>query len=336
MAERAFLDLARVRASGRRALLATVVRGVGPTYRRPGSSAVICEDGEVIGAISGGCLESDVLEAAARVFAGGPPLLLDYDTTGPDDLIWGTGSGCGGRVQILVAGVADELLREVVDHLCTGRSHVVTTVIEPGPALGQRMVGAPDSPEELCWYSEGESLFHQRIHPPTTLLICGAGDDCRPVASLATSVGCRVIVVDHRKAWATPERFPGAEQVEVCEPGELLRRVDLWPGSYAVILSHQFARDKEYLQVLLRQPLAYVGLLGSRQRSSHLLAELLAESPELAPLVAERLRAPVGLDVGADGPQEIAAAIIAELLAHRSGRSGRPLACLGETVPESA
>lgn len=104
-ADHAFLDLDAVRRSGQRAVLATVVAAVGPAYRRPGASAVIVEDGRVIGAISGGCLESDMVELARSVFADGRPRILDYDTAGEQDLLWGTGTGCGGRVQVLVAPV---------------------------------------------------------------------------------------------------------------------------------------------------------------------------------------------------------------------------------------
>lgn len=332
MADNAFLELERVRRAGRRALLATVVRGVGPTYRRPGASAVIAEGGEVIGAISGGCLESDVIEAAARIFAGGPPRLLEYDTAAEEDLIWGTGSGCGGRVHVLVAPVADDLLAAVAGRLRSGRPAVVETVIAPGASLGRRRLapeGAPAPGGAVAgapfWYSDEGTVFHQVVLPPVTLILCGAGDDARPVARLAAAAGFRVIVVDHRRAWATPERFPAAEQVVACDPDELGARVEIRPGSFAVLLTHHYYKDLEHLKVLLSHPVAYVGLLGARERSRRLVQQLLADRPDLRAAARAVLQAPVGLDIGADGPEEIALAIVAEMVARRAGRPGLPL-----------
>ncbi len=334
MADNAFLELDRIRRSGRRALLATVVRGVGPTYRRPGAAAVVIEDGTVVGAISGGCLESDVLETAAQIFAGGPPRLLDYDTAGEDDLIWGTGSGCGGRVQVLVAPVPDDLLAEVVERLRRGQSTVVATVIAPGPDLGRRRLGSDAPVGTPYWYTDDETVFQQVVQPPVTLLVCGAGDDARPVAQLASTAGFRVIVTDHRPAWATPQRFPDAEEVVVCAVDELAERVSLRPGSFAVLLTHHYFKDLEHLKTLLSQPLEYIGLLGARERSRRLLQQLLEERPDLRTAAKDRLQVPVGLDIGADGPQEIALSIVAEMVARRAGRPGIPLMTVRGPVVE--
>ncbi|HYG59880.1 MAG TPA: XdhC family protein, partial [Symbiobacteriaceae bacterium] len=142
-------------------MLATVVFGSGPTYRRPGASAVIAEGGEVIGAVSGGCLDSDIRESAEQVMAGGSPRLLDYNTAGPEDLLWGTGSGCGGQVRILVAGVDDTLLKAVVDTLDRGEPVTLDTVVTPGPDLGRRLVVRSDASAE-------SGIFRQTLQPPVT------------------------------------------------------------------------------------------------------------------------------------------------------------------------
>lgn len=326
MADNALLDLARVRRAGRPALLATVVKGVGPTYRPPGAAAVVVAGGEVIGAISGGCLETDVLAVAEEVLAGGPPRLLEYDTAAEEDLIWGTGSGCGGRVQVLVAPVPDDLLDQVAAALEAGRPVTLETVIAPGPDLGRRWLGAPPAAGSPPYgYREAERIFCQVVQPPVTFILCGAGDDARPVARLAAAAGFRVVVADHRPAWATPARFPEAVQVVACHPEELAERVEIRPGSFAALLTHHYYKDLENLKVLLSHPVAYVGLLGARERSRRLVVQLLADRPDLAAAARAALRAPVGLDIGADGPQEIALSIVAEMVAQRAGRPGAPL-----------
>lgn len=326
MADNAFLDLDRMRRAGRPALLATVVKGTGPTYRRPGAAAVVLAGNTVLGAISGGCLEQDVLDVAEQILAGGPPRLLEYDTATEEDLIWGTGSGCGGRVQVLVAPVPDSLLAQVVERLRAGQPAVVATVIAPGPDLGQRRLGVAKAPgAEPFWYSAAGAVFHQVVQPPVPFILCGAGDDAQPVARLAAAAGFRVIVVDHRRAWATAERFPVAEEIAVCDPDELAQRVEIRPGSFAALLTHHYYKDLEHLKVLLGHPVAYVGLLGARERSKRLVQQLLAERPDLEAAARRALQAPVGLDIGADGPQEIALAIVAEMVARRAGRPGAPL-----------
>ncbi|HLN61836.1 MAG TPA: XdhC family protein [Symbiobacteriaceae bacterium] len=323
MADNAFLDLAQVRRNGRHGVLATVVRGQGPTYRSPGASAVILDNDEVIGAVSGGCLQADLLEAARQVAATGAARLLTYHTGAPEDLLWGTGSGCGGTVQLLVAPVADDLLAEVAGRLKAGEAVVLETVIEPGPDLGLRRLG--HGPAPAFDYREDGTVFCQTIEPPTPLLVCGAGDDARPVVAMAAAAGFRVMVADHRPAWATAQRFPAADQVLICDCGELPTQLPLPAGSYVLLLTHHYERDLAHLGALLDQPVAYVGMLGSRDRCRQLVAQLLADRPDLAGATHLKLRAPVGLDLGADGPQEIAVAVVAELLSHRAGRPGTPL-----------
>jgi len=332
VADNAFLDLDRVRRSGRKAVLATVVRADGPSYRRPGASAVIAEDGEVVGAISAGCLDADIRENALQVIAGGPPRLLHYNTGSPEDLLYGTGSGCGGSIQVLVAPVADDLLDRLLARLAKGESVTLETVVEPGPDLGRRRLAAEGSPgasavpaPSVATSAHGASLFGQVATPPITLLICGAGDDARPLAQFASAAGFRVVVCDHRPAWPSPERFPTADHTVICDCTALPTQIQLPAGSYAVLLSHQFERDLAHLEALLERDLAYIGLLGARDRSARLISQLLTARPDLYQAVRDKLHAPVGLDIGADGPFEIALSIAAELVAHRAGRPGAPL-----------
>lgn len=315
MADNALLDLARIRKSGRKAVLATVVKARGPSYRRPGASAVVTEDGAVIGAISAGCLDSDIIENALQVMRGAAPRLLQYNTASPDDLIFGTGSGCGGIIDVLVAPVPDDLLAAAAGRLSNGEPVILETVVEPGPELGRRQLGPTGD----------DRLFHQTIQPPVTLLILGAGNDAQPLAQFAAAAGFRVVVCDHRPAWVTPERFPMASQTIICDSAVLPTQLILPPGSFAVLLTHHYEQDRAHLEALLEQPISYIGLLGARARSVRLIRQLLADRPDLYAAVRARLRAPVGLDIGADGPAEIALSIAAELVAYRAGRPGTPL-----------
>jgi xanthine/CO dehydrogenase XdhC/CoxF family maturation factor len=323
VADNAFLDLDRVRRSGRRAVLATVVRADGPSYRRPGASAVIAEDGDVVGAISAGCLDADIRENALQVIAGAAPRLLHYNTGSAEDLLYGTGSGCGGNIQILVAPVEDDLLAHIITRIAGGEPVTLETIIDPGPDLGRRRLTAPGVADRTA--SADPATFRQRITPPITLLICGAGDDARPLAQLASAAGFRVVVCDHRPAWASPERFPTADHTLICECSSLPTQIPLPAGSYAVLLTHQFERDLSHLEALLERDLAYIGLLGARDRSARLISQLLTARPDLYQAVRDKLHAPVGLDLGADGPFEIALSIAAELVAHRAGRPGAAL-----------
>ncbi|MDB4896214.1 MAG: pucA [Firmicutes bacterium] len=319
MTDSSILELAKVAQSGRRALLATVIRASGPSYRKPGASAVVAEDGEIIGAISGGCLEADLLVAAEEILRGAPPRVLEYDTSSEEDLIWGTSSGCGGRVQILLAPVPAELVSAAQAELRAGRAVVLHTCIAPGPDLGRRTLGGATARTEPYWYSDGETICHQLLAPPVTMLLCGAGNDAQPVAKLAAAATFRVAVVDHRASWATAERFPDAQAVIVCQPEELDAHLPIPAGSYAVLMTHHYHKDLAYLKMLLEQPVAYVGLLGARERSRALVRQLLRERPDLGEAARTRLRAPVGLEIGADGPFEIALSIVAELVAERAG-----------------
>lgn len=325
MADNALLDLLRLTQTGRRTVLATIVRAIGPSYRKPGASAIIAEDGAVIGAISGGCLDADIAAAAAQSLCDGNARLLDYDTGGEEDLIWGTTSGCGGRILILVGPVPDEVVAGAAAQLLGGEPVVLSTVIADGPELGRRTwrPAIPDRDDSPYWY-EGDRLY-QRVDPAPTLLVCGAGDDAQPVVHLAAMAGFRVVVVDHRPAWATPERFPEAADVVVGEPADIAARGICPPGAVAVVLSHQFYRDIDYVETLLDVGAGYVGLLGARDRSQRIIDAVLEHRPDLSESLAISLRAPVGLDIGADGPRQIALSIVAELVAARAGRHGGPM-----------
>lgn len=165
-------------------------------------------------------------------------------------------------------------------------------------------------------------VFIETVGPPPRLVVFGAGHDAVPVVRVARLAGFHVTVVDPREAYLTRERFPEAHALIRAHPEEVADRVPLPPDAFALVMTHNYLHDRDLLRVLLTRPLAYVGVLGPWERTRRLLDELAAEGVLAPGARPERLYAPVGLDVGAEGPEQIAVAIVAELLAVRAGRTG--------------
>ena len=168
----------------------------------------------------------------------------------------------------------------------------------------------------------GRSVFIDVLTPPPQLIVLGAGDDARPLVRFASDVGFRVVVVDRRPGYLTAERFPAAAALVASTGDELAEALPLDAECYAVVMNHNFADDQAYLRVLLKTAAAYIGVLGPRQRTERILRNLAAEG---SPVDEARVYGPVGLDIGTDGAEQVALAVIAEILAARSGRRARSL-----------
>lgn len=313
-----FERVSQLAAAGEPAALATVVRISGSAYRRPGAKFLVERSGATRGGVSGGCLEADVRENALAVLDGGEPRLLHYDTGSDEEMVWGLGLGCEGAVDVFVQSVGPDFAlgpaAQALRRLRTGSAFdpaqpfALATVIK-GPGAGAVEVGEL-SGETRIEERGSETVFIEAVHPPPKLVVFGAGDDAQPLAALALEVGFEVTVVDHRRGYLTENRFPPPVRL-------VLRRATegvpgLGAGHFAVVQTHNLQHDRDWLRGLLRQPLAYLGLLGPRGRKKELLADLGGE--------ADHLFAPVGLDLGAEGPEQVAVAIVAEMLAVRSGR----------------
>jgi xanthine/CO dehydrogenase XdhC/CoxF family maturation factor len=345
--------LAELKAAGRRAALATVVHIVGSAYRRPGAKFLIEETGATLGSVSGGCLEADVREIARRVLETGEPSLRHYSTGDDEDMVWGLGLGCAGLVDVFIqpategplAGLADRLLG-----LLTGDAPFVAVTVIDGEEVGSMLIAAPDgtvhgslgSPDldaaaaEQAWSLTAAGrpavqalaerrIFFEVLPPPPQLIVAGAGDDARPLVAYAADAGFRVTVLDHRPALLAPEWFPRAARLVVARPED--RGIDLPPAarSLAVVKAHSLAIDREWARRLLTAGVPYVGMLGPRARTESILREI--GRPD-----EERVYGPVGLDLGADGPRQVALAIVAELLAFIAGREPRHLAERREAI----
>lgn len=167
----------------------------------------------------------------------------------------------------------------------------------------------------------GRAVFIDVLIPPPQLIVLGAGDDARPLVRFAAEVGFRVVVVDRRSGLLTHERFPAAALLIESAGSELAEVLPLDAECYAVVMNHNFADDQAYVRALLKSPVGYVGMLGPRQRTERILRNLEGEGS----LDEGRVYGPVGLDIGTDGAEQVALAVIAEILAVRSGRRARSL-----------
>lgn len=302
------------------AVLATLATVEGSSYRRPGARLLLTADGRRLGSISGGCLEEDILVRARNVLATGIAESVVYDTTSENDLVWGVGLGCHGVVRVVLEKLPPRPAWAVAlaENFAARRPALlaVTHLAATDTPLGTRLSGEPTT---------DAGTFFDRIRPPTALAIFGAGDDAQPLARLAHELGWQVTVADPRAAFATAERFPEAQTLAVAPSGDLVGRVAPDADTLAVVMTHHYVHDVPLLRALLPRPLAYLGLLGPKKRAERILADLAREGLAITAEMRARLHAPVGLDLGADSPEQVALAIVAEMQAVLAHRDARPL-----------
>ncbi len=286
---------------GEEAVMATVVATRGSVYRRPGARMLLTREGWAAGSISGGCIESDLVQTAFDRTEDGP-VVVTYDASAPDDVLLGFGLGCNGAVDVLMQRLpADGGSLAAIARVLETRVPIAITTFADGSFVTSPLV------ETIPM--ERESLLAETIAPPPALVVFGAGHDAVPLVAAANGLGWNVTVVDGRSAYAKPERFPDANVV-VSPPS---RAIAIEPDAAVVLMTHSFANDAAILG-WLPKALPYVGVLGPIHRTHRLLEE--------AGIGTADLFAPIGLDLGADGPDEIALAIVAEILAVRKRRAG--------------
>jgi xanthine/CO dehydrogenase XdhC/CoxF family maturation factor len=303
--------------------LATLVSVEGSSYRRVGARLLVGADDTSLGSISGGCLESDVIERAKAVLATGRAEVAVYNTTDENDLVWGTGTGCNGVVRILIERLPPDALwmRKARANLAARKTTRLGVVWQCAEA---KLLGTHDF-AAIAGQLPGESVvLEDVVAPPVRLLVYGAGDDAQPLVQLARGLGWTVEVIDSRPALATPERFPGADQVRTASVAAAAQE-PLDAATVAVILTHRYRDDVGLLRALLPRELPYLGLLGPKIRAEKILAELTADGLPLTADMRARLHAPVGLDLGGDAPAAVALSILAEIQCQLAGRDARPL-----------
>ncbi|MDB4965777.1 MAG: hypothetical protein JWN44_1466 [Myxococcales bacterium] len=354
-----------VEESGGEAVLATLVKVSGSTYRRPGARMLMTEDRWLAGAISGGCLEGDLLRKAWWRTAGGDPAMIRYDSTTDDDeeVRWGFGLGCNGTLDVLLERLtaSDANPLAFVRRCQAAReagvmATVIRTTPDAGARIGERLllrangiVGCTLTDRELAAsvvadaraalaaeqsshriYGAGTiELFIEVLLPARPLVIFGSGYDVLPLVELAKRLGWHVTVVEGRASLAARERFRPADRILVVPAAEL-DRVPLDARTAVVIMSHNYDRDLAVLKRALASAASYVGILGPRKRTDRLLDDMGRAGVRPTPARLSRLHGPIGLDLGAEGPVEIALSIVAEIQSVLARRTG---ASLGETQP---
>lgn len=322
-------DLTRWLAAGERIALATVVWAQGPAPRPPGSHMAMTSSGRMAGSVSGGCVESALFQEAQEVLGGGPPQRLRYSTT--DDEGWEVGLACGGTIEVFLeplAAVHERLLSALrADEAVAlvtrldGSGHLLAWPdgrLEGDTRLAPQVEGAFPGPLAQRRSGPGGDCFVQVFSPPPTLTIVGAVHIAVPLVRLAQVLGFRVRVVDGRRVFATRERFPTADEVVVAWPREGLRPPFLRPQDAVVILTHDPKFDLPALEIALSSPVGYVGLLGAPSTQERRRAALVRRGLTEEDLA--RIHGPVGLDLGGQEPEEIALAILAQIVASRYRR----------------
>lgn len=285
--------------SGAPMALATVVSTWGSAPRPKGSHMIVHADGRFEGSVSGGCVEADILAAAAEVIGGAAFVVKEYGVA--DAAAWEAGLPCGGRIAVMVQKIGSEgfdpaLFERIFEARDQGESLTISTDLETGRSMIGETAG---------------STFVNRYDPPRRLLIVGAVQIAQALAGLARELGIETVVIDPRGRFLTEERFPGTT-LDDRWPDEAIAAYDPGPATAVVTLSHDIKIDDPALIAALAAETGYVGALGSRRSHAARVERLAAAGISQGDL--ERIDGPVGLDIGAIGPAEIALSIAAAMV----------------------
>jgi len=332
--------------------LVTVVKVEGSSYRRPGARMLVTEEGEITGAISGGCLEGDALRKAQLSIHQQQNKLEIYDTTDDEEDRFGIQLGCNGVVYILFEPIKNEDGNNPINFLkmvaAKRKGAVLATIfnenkfsIQPGTCYFN------NGDEELFFLEDtnvktdgqvtlrqkntrvkeynGHSVLYQFVPPAIQIVIVGAGNDAQPLADMSSLLGWNLVVVDGRPAYATRQRFPKANNICVLKAPEFLQTVTIDEQTAVVLMTHNYKYDIDVLEQLIQTSCVYVGLLGPKKKLDKMLLELIGKGIGFEDETIHRIYSPVGLDIGAETSEEIAVSIIAEVKAVFAKRKGASL-----------
>jgi xanthine dehydrogenase accessory factor len=345
---------------GKQTALATVVQVEGSSYRRAGARMLVTEDGELTGAISGGCLEGDALRKARLAISQQQPMLVTYDTTDDDDAKLGVGLGCNGIIHILIEPIFANNVNHPINlfkkFLSKRQNAVVVTLF----SLADRKSAQPGTclfltnEEQICnctldklkddllndaqaVLQEGRSAittyqsdieltaFVELLKPAVSLLVFGAGNDAIPLVQMAAVLGWHTTVIDGRTNYAESNRFPLAKRVLLAKPDQALSMVNTDSRTVAVLMTHNYNYDLAMLRQLLPMQLTYVGSLGPKKKLQRMLDELQNEGLSYTSDELQSIYGPTGLDIGAETSEEIALSILSEIQAVLMQREGKAL-----------
>ncbi|MEX2593608.1 MAG: XdhC/CoxI family protein [Anditalea sp.] len=343
---------------GKQTALATVVQVEGSSYRSPGARMLITEDGALTGAISGGCLEGDALRKAQLVMFQQQSMLVTYDTTDDDDAKFGVGLGCNGIIHILIEPIdttqEDHPLSLLKSCLKDRADRVLVTFFDlknkRAPQLGtcllwnkNKIAGSWTGLEDLKpillkdvekAFSSGHSLiksypekkgitaFIELIKAPVALVILGAGNDAIPLVNLAHVLGWEITIIDGRASHATLERFPTVKNLILSKADKVADSLSWDKRTVVVLMTHNYSYDLTVLKQLLPLRVSYLGVLGPKKKMMKMLDALEKEGIPLLEEYMSKIFGPIGLDIGAEAPEEIALSVLAEIKAILEDKPG--------------
>ena len=319
---------------------ATIVTHEGSTPRSAGSKMLLRSDGVMLGTVGGGLVEAQVLKAAGKVIEDGQADLVDFDLTG--EMAAGADMVCGGKLRVFLErispGTQAALFRELAARLETGERCVLATTLRGGgrslvcprgPVLGAGLPAAlvegmleagSDIQAPVLYETPEADWLLEPWRGPSPLYIAGAGHVSRPTAQIAAMTGFRVVVMDDRPEFANAERFPSAHEVSVCDQATCLEGRRIGPESFVVIVTRGHVHDAEVLAQALLTTAGYIGMIGSRRKRDSVYARLRQQGFDDGDFA--RVHCPIGLEIGAETPEEIAVSILAELIQARAQRQG--------------
>ena len=345
--------------SGKNVALASLVHLDGSSYRRPGARMLVNDEGELTGAISGGCLEGDALRKAMYALSQQRSMLVTYDTSDEDDMTIGIQLGCAGVIQVLFEPIdptkQDNPIQLIRKALAIRQEAVMVTLFnlsnkhadQPGtcllmesngtisgaiPIQGMEKIVMEDvqlvmrNKKSLFreYQADGISMtaFIEFLQPSISLVVVGAGNDAVPMMQIADTLGWDVRIVDGRNTHARPERFVAACQVLVSKPEALLDQLHIDSSTVFVMMTHNYNYDISILKALLPTQTPYIGMLGPQKKLDRMLDESRQEGIQLDEAMLSKVYGPTGLEIGAETPEEIALSIIAEIQAVMEGKQG--------------
>ncbi|MBX2915123.1 MAG: XdhC family protein [Cyclobacteriaceae bacterium] len=337
----------------RKAALATVVKVRGSSYRSPGARMLITDDGRWVGSISGGCLEGDALRKARQVMADKKPFTVTYDTREESNQNLGIGLGCNGVIDVLIEplDVNDTQTIQQFTAFADAQTPMALATIFSGLGVGEKLLLTEQGIVQSDFHNEAlaaavkpdlqkvfksrksqahkylvhgieQEVFIELIQPSISVIIFGGGFDARPVSELAKSLGWNVSVTDECVAHIAPIFFPTADKLSLCQREFIDRDFNITPYTACVLMSHNYEYDRDVLKKLLKTNTPYIGILGPRKRFDKMLVEYKAVGITVSEVDFERIHAPIGLDIGAEAPDEIALSIISEIQTKFTNRSG--------------
>lgn len=341
----------------RKAALATVVQVKGSSYRSPGARMLMLDNGRWVGSISGGCLEGDALRKARQVIMNGESRTVTYDTSNDDDNQLGIGLGCNGIIDILIEPIDTgsktnpiTQLRAFLEYENMGAHAIVFESNNNNIPVGSKvelndkneLSGATRELQNLLKsdlpnvvenqkpiikdYTTGQSrvkVFLELIQPGIDLLIFGGGFDAKPVTELAHVLGWNVRVTDECVAHLVPINFPLVNELQSCKREFVDKEIKITPFTAVVLMSHNLKYDEEVMRQIVGSDAPYIGILGPKKRADKIFKTLKEKYKiEITSEQMDRIHAPIGLDIGAETPDEIAVSIISEIQAKFSNRSG--------------